>query len=724
MEGVLRLKQQGADGLFCWRRRRFVLDGAELSISPAVSVGRLGEEAGDSDVEEEGGDLDGVKVTLKGARCARAYSSLASLNGCGFDIFWASGKVWSLLAEDATVCNDWVSAINSAIDEKAPGGPPPATELVPSDSSTVMTRSSLHSTMMSGVTDGSASTPSVNRTMRSTSLFTPQPPIVEVDADEDAAEETGTNIRDANAPSEEEGGGGDEDVSPIKPYRSEALPLPPAHPPSHQGDEVATLRQRCARLEAALTTAESNCFEIEATANQMRREGGRRLEAGVRRVLEENALEVSRIQANHESELNRLRTSWDDERQRTRDIVVSLRGRIESLEAMLHKAQQRADAAEGGLSAARRELQEFELRHRKKVDLLEASRSSQQAELDAMAAAGAKGTSELAASMRHKHAQEIAALATKMELELAGARQQAAREAEAQASAALEKKIASLSATHAAELEAVKQRAETRRNDKDSAAAAERDRMHQDVERLRELHAVRVKELESFLGEERMALQASRREVAELQAARYADSSEAARWREEQEDAAKAHLAELRGIRTELIVAEQNVEAARVREAEARGELRRVLEARRLEKAEDLETRRQAEEMFVDVKQAELGKKCSERELRRTRQELAICQQELALGERERQRHLREREEMATSIARLSKLVYGGTSLASQMLSPHDRIAKDKENPQSPLSAKPKSSPNQTTKRGRGRLGVSGIGSNRRMCAYCSPDRS
>lgn len=49
------------------------------------------------------------QVSLEGARLAKAWTGINAFNGCGFDLVWASGRIWSLLCEDPRTRKSWVS---------------------------------------------------------------------------------------------------------------------------------------------------------------------------------------------------------------------------------------------------------------------------------------------------------------------------------------------------------------------------------------------------------------------------------------------------------------------------------------------------------------------------------------------------------------------------------------------------------------------------------------
>ncbi|CAM9711013.1 unnamed protein product [Scytosiphon promiscuus] len=124
MEGRLKHKLLGDDGVLYWKCRDFVLrsrarafeitddqssgyDGASLPV--ASRDGR-------SHYRDNGCGRKCVNhVSLEGARCAVAWSGIDAFNGCGFDLVWAGGRTWSLLCEDPLSRKSWVDAINMSI---------------------------------------------------------------------------------------------------------------------------------------------------------------------------------------------------------------------------------------------------------------------------------------------------------------------------------------------------------------------------------------------------------------------------------------------------------------------------------------------------------------------------------------------------------------------------------------------------------------------------------
>lgn len=88
------LKQQCLDssGLYEWVKRIFVL---------RINEGILDIYAGQND------QLAQSHLSLSGARHAREWSISSAIAGYGFDIVWASGKMWSFLADSESDCFNW-----------------------------------------------------------------------------------------------------------------------------------------------------------------------------------------------------------------------------------------------------------------------------------------------------------------------------------------------------------------------------------------------------------------------------------------------------------------------------------------------------------------------------------------------------------------------------------------------------------------------------------------
>lgn len=88
------LKQQCLDnsGLYEWVRRVFIL---------RINEGILDIYACPNDPEAQS------QLSLSGARHAREWSISSAIAGYGFDIVWASGKMWSFLADSESDCFDW-----------------------------------------------------------------------------------------------------------------------------------------------------------------------------------------------------------------------------------------------------------------------------------------------------------------------------------------------------------------------------------------------------------------------------------------------------------------------------------------------------------------------------------------------------------------------------------------------------------------------------------------
>lgn len=89
------LKQQCLDdsGLYEWVRKTFVLNINEGSLELYL---------------EEGSNREALShLSLVGARHAKEWSISSAIAGYGFDIVWASGKMWSFLADTEIACQNW-----------------------------------------------------------------------------------------------------------------------------------------------------------------------------------------------------------------------------------------------------------------------------------------------------------------------------------------------------------------------------------------------------------------------------------------------------------------------------------------------------------------------------------------------------------------------------------------------------------------------------------------
>ena len=88
------LKQQCLDGsgLYEWVKRIFVL---------RIDEGILDIYACQNDQEAQS------HLSLVGARHAKEWSISSAIAGYGFDVVWASGKMWSFLADSESDCFNW-----------------------------------------------------------------------------------------------------------------------------------------------------------------------------------------------------------------------------------------------------------------------------------------------------------------------------------------------------------------------------------------------------------------------------------------------------------------------------------------------------------------------------------------------------------------------------------------------------------------------------------------
>ena len=88
------LKQQCLDGsgLYEWVRKTFKLKVLEGLLDIYLF-------ADDHEPQSQ--------LSLYGARHAKEWSISSAIAGYGFDIVWASGKMWSFLADNEGACHNW-----------------------------------------------------------------------------------------------------------------------------------------------------------------------------------------------------------------------------------------------------------------------------------------------------------------------------------------------------------------------------------------------------------------------------------------------------------------------------------------------------------------------------------------------------------------------------------------------------------------------------------------
>ena len=98
-----RAQERGEDGLFLWERVQLT---CEPDGRPVLQCRNLEDSSISPHVQE---------VSLRGLRSARSWadsSDVPAFGGCGFDIEWAGGSHWSLLADSITDCQTWVARLH------------------------------------------------------------------------------------------------------------------------------------------------------------------------------------------------------------------------------------------------------------------------------------------------------------------------------------------------------------------------------------------------------------------------------------------------------------------------------------------------------------------------------------------------------------------------------------------------------------------------------------
>ena len=95
------LKLQSVDdasGLFEWNRKVFTLNIPKSTLSSSDQ---------DSSSKNE--------FSIIGAVAAKEWSLSSPVAGYGFDLIWASGNIWSFLADNEELCRQWVDALNISL---------------------------------------------------------------------------------------------------------------------------------------------------------------------------------------------------------------------------------------------------------------------------------------------------------------------------------------------------------------------------------------------------------------------------------------------------------------------------------------------------------------------------------------------------------------------------------------------------------------------------------
>ncbi|CBN78617.1 expressed unknown protein [Ectocarpus siliculosus] len=177
-----------------------------------------------------------------------------------------------------------------------------------------------------------------------------------------------------------------------------------------------------------------------------------------------------------------------------------------------------------------------------------------------------------------------------------------------------------------------------------------------DIDKLRGLHARRVKRLEALLKEEGDNLADARREIASCKAAMAGDAAEFQRWTENHRNESTKLLKELAVIQKKVDRAVATEAQAREREGLAMGRLRKVMEG--------AEVKRQLREALAELESDRNAQARRARANLKLQRAAEIAQQEVAMVESERARWYEERRSMETAMERLTRLVYGTTATA------------------------------------------------------------
>eukprot|EP00903_Cladosiphon_okamuranus_P016194 g14944.t1 len=429
--------------------------------------------------------------------------------------------------------------------------------------------------------------------------------------------------------------------------------------------ESRRLKEELAAVKAALAEQEERGREAANARTILEQEGERQRAAaeearscGEARLVEAlaEAAKAEREKAEYarqKQELEKAFAAEIGERQRLSSLVDA-RSRSESLSR--EKERVGASAAEGDLKAllasARSELEAVSL-----------ERDALAEELDRCITRLGDQAREVAAALRSRQQREIAEISTRCEVEKEALREKLMLESEERtrediksALAAQERRIRGEAAAKAAkdakqrdrQLQEVRAEAET---------AGEATR--KDIEKLRGLHARRVRRLEALLKEEGENLADARREIAACKANLANDAGEFQRWMEEQRDQSNSLLKELAVIQRKVDKAVAAEGEARQREGLAMGRLRKVMEEARLERAEGAEVKRQLRQALAELESDRSSQARRARNHLQLKRTAEIAQQEVAMVEAERARWHQERLSMEKALERLTRLVYG-----------------------------------------------------------------
>ncbi|CAM9651441.1 unnamed protein product [Pylaiella littoralis] len=413
-------------------------------------------------------------------------------------------------------------------------------------------------------------------------------------------------------------------------------------------------REREAASARALLEREREKERAEVVAGTAATQN--RWEARLGEVLAEAAkAERERAQGvRQKEELEKALAAEIDERRRVSSLLDacsrSERALRERVEAM---------APEGDLKARLASV-------RSELEAVSSERDALADELDQCITRLGDRSREAASAMRSRQQREITEISSRCEIEKEALRERLALEAEEKARkdttlalSAQERRIRAEVAAKAAK--DAKRREKQLREAKEKAEAAG-EATRQDIEKLRGLHAKRVKRLEALLKDEGENLADARREIAACKATLAGDAGDFQRWAEEQRDQASRLLKELAVIQKKVDRAAATEALAREREGLAMNRLRKVMEEARLERAEGAEVKRQFREALAELESDRNGQARRARQNLQLQRAAEIAQQEVAMVEAEKSRWHRERQSMETALQRLTRLVYGTTN--------------------------------------------------------------
>lgn len=105
-----------------------------------------------------------TEVSINGAKYAKEWSSSSIIAGCGFDIIWSNGKIWSFLTDSEKKCIQLVGCINETIERtnQLPPLPPLPFQQSPHNNSndvTMLQNDNIHESPIANYTTTTSSIP-------------------------------------------------------------------------------------------------------------------------------------------------------------------------------------------------------------------------------------------------------------------------------------------------------------------------------------------------------------------------------------------------------------------------------------------------------------------------------------------------------------------------------------------------------------------------------------